>query len=126
MYGKHVHEAVIAARETESGITIHYVNERCDEGVHLLQACCPVLPDDTPENLAERIHALEHEHYPGVVEEVLRRKRSTWVMLMSMSPGTKPRTHDRPVMSPNALVIPCRSIRLHCLWDLRPSSVGRH
>lgn len=71
MYGMHVHRAVIAAGERESGITIHYVNERYDEGEHLLQARCPVLPDDTPERLAERIHGLEHEHYPKVVERVL-------------------------------------------------------
>jgi phosphoribosylglycinamide formyltransferase 1 len=68
MYGMHVHEAVIAARESESGITIHYVNERYDEGEHLFQASCPVLPDDTPESLAERIHGLEHAHYARVVE----------------------------------------------------------
>jgi phosphoribosylglycinamide formyltransferase 1 len=68
MYGMHVHRAVIAAGETESGITIHYVNERYDEGEPLFQASCPVLPDDTPESLAERIHGLEHAHYPRVVE----------------------------------------------------------
>ena len=77
MYGMHVHRAVIAARERESGITIHYVNERYDEGEHLLQALCPVLPDDTPESLAERIHALEHEHYPGVVERVVKEVASS-------------------------------------------------
>ena len=72
MYGDHVHEAVIAARETESGITIHYVNERYDEGEHIAQFRCPVLPEDTPASLAERIHGLEHAHYAGVVESVLR------------------------------------------------------
>lgn len=72
MYGIHVHRAVIAAGEKESGITIHYVNEHYDEGEHLFQARCPVLPEDTPESLAERIHGLEHEHYPQVVEEVVR------------------------------------------------------
>lgn len=71
MYGMHVHRAVIAAGETESGITIHYVNERYDEGEHLFQATCPVLADDTPEQLAIRIHALEHTHYAPVVEAVL-------------------------------------------------------
>jgi phosphoribosylglycinamide formyltransferase-1 len=71
MYGMHVHRAVIAAGEPESGITIHYVNEQYDEGEHLLQASCPVLPSDTPESLAERIHALEHAHYPRVVEDVV-------------------------------------------------------
>lgn len=72
MYGHRVHEAVIAAKEKESGITIHYVNERYDEGEHIAQFRCPVLPDDTPESLAERIHGLEHAHYPHVVEDVLR------------------------------------------------------
>lgn len=72
MYGMHVHRAVVEAGERESGITIHYVNERYDEGEHLLQVRCPVLSEDTPESLAERIHALEHEHYPGMVEVVLR------------------------------------------------------
>ena len=71
MYGHHVHEAVIAAGEKESGITIHYVNERYDEGEHIAQVRCPVLPDDTPDALAERIHALEHRHYPEVVERVV-------------------------------------------------------
>ena len=72
MYGHHVHEAVIAAKDTESGITIHYVNERYDEGEHLAQFRCPVLPYDTPDSLAERIHGLEHTHYPRVVEDALR------------------------------------------------------
>lgn len=68
MYGHHIHKAVIAAKETESGITIHYVNERFDEGEHIAQFKCPVLPGDTPETLAARIHGLEHAHFPGVVE----------------------------------------------------------
>ncbi len=72
MYGHHVHAAVIAAGETESGITIHFVNERYDEGEHLLQAKCPVMPDDTSETLAARVHALEHAHYPMVVEKVVQ------------------------------------------------------
>lgn len=77
MYGMHVHRAVIAAGERESGITIHYVNERYDEGEHLLQARCPVLADDTPERLAARIHGLEHEHYPKVVERVVKEVASS-------------------------------------------------
>jgi len=72
MYGHHVHEAVIAAGESESGITIHYVNERFDEGEHIAQFKCPVLVGDTPNTLAERIHALEHAHYPSVVERVVQ------------------------------------------------------
>lgn len=72
MYGHRVHAAVIAAGESESGITIHYVNERYDEGEHLFQAKCPVLPNDTPDTLAARVHALEHAHYPRVVEQLVR------------------------------------------------------
>lgn len=71
MYGHRVHEAVIAAGEQESGITIHLVNERYDEGRILFQAKCPVLPADTPASLAGRIHALEHAHYPRVVESLI-------------------------------------------------------
>jgi len=71
MYGHHVHEAVIAAKEKESGITIHFVNEQYDKGEHLFQATCPVLPEDTPDTLAARIHALEHAHYPEVVEKLV-------------------------------------------------------
>lgn len=73
MYGHFVHEAVVAAGETESGITIHYVNERYDEGQTIFQARCPVLPTDTPEDVARNVQALEHAHYPSVVEEVLQR-----------------------------------------------------
>jgi len=71
MYGRHVHEAVIQNREKESGISIHYVNENYDEGAIILQAKCEIKPDDTPESLAERIHHLEHRHYPEVIERLL-------------------------------------------------------
>ncbi len=71
MYGHFVHESVIANKETESGITIHYVNENFDEGNHIFQATCPVLPDDTADSLAARIHQLEHKHFPEVIESVL-------------------------------------------------------
>ena len=70
MWGHHVHEAVIAARETVSGITIHHVTEKLDAGSIIFQAQCEVLPDDTPDSLAARIHQLEHEHYPRVVEQM--------------------------------------------------------
>lgn len=73
MYGKHVHEAVIDAREKESGITIHYVDEHYDNGDIILQVKCPVLDDDTPESLARRIHALEHANYPVVIEDLIRK-----------------------------------------------------
>jgi formyltetrahydrofolate-dependent phosphoribosylglycinamide formyltransferase len=71
MYGHHVHQAVIAAGDGESGITIHYVDEEYDHGATILQARCPVLSADTAESLAQRIHQLEHEHYPKVIERLL-------------------------------------------------------
>lgn len=71
MYGMHVHEAVVAAGERESGITIHYINERYDEGAVIFQAVCPVLPSDSPEDVATKVHALEYAHYPRVIEEML-------------------------------------------------------
>lgn len=73
MYGHHVHEAVLAAGEKESGITIHYINERYDEGDIIFQATCPVLPEDTADTLAGRVHALEYAHYPHVIEETVLR-----------------------------------------------------
>lgn len=72
MYGHFVHEAVVAAGETESGITIHYVNEHYDEGQIIFQASCAVSPTDTPEDVARNVQALEHTHYPRVVADVLR------------------------------------------------------
>ena len=71
MYGMHVHRAVIDNKETESGITIHFVNEEYDAGDIIFQATCPVEKDDTPDLLAQRIHKLEHEHFPKVIEKVL-------------------------------------------------------
>ena len=71
MYGQKVHEAVIKAGDRESGISIHYVNEHYDEGDIIFQARCPVMPDDTAESLAGRIHELEYEHYPRVIEGVV-------------------------------------------------------
>lgn len=73
MYGMHVHEAVVAAAEKESGITIHYVNENYDEGAPIFQATCPVLPGDTPEQVADKVHALEYAHFPRVIAEVLEK-----------------------------------------------------
>ena len=70
MWGHHVHEAVIANREAVSGITIHHVTEKLDDGGIIFQAQCQVLPDETPESLATRIHQLEHEHYPRIIEQL--------------------------------------------------------
>jgi len=72
MYGIYVHQAVIEAGEKESGITIHYVNEHFDEGESIFQAKCIVTPEDTPETLAQKIHQLEHEHFPKIVEQLLQ------------------------------------------------------
>jgi phosphoribosylglycinamide formyltransferase-1 len=73
MYGHHVHEAVLANREKESGITIHLVDELYDHGKIIFQAKCPVLETDTAESLARRIHALEHKHYPIVIDGLLKK-----------------------------------------------------
>lgn len=72
MYGNKVHEAVVTAGETESGITIHYLNEHYDEGQIIAQYRCPVLPNDTPQDVATRVHALEYEYYPKVIEQLLQ------------------------------------------------------
>lgn len=73
MYGEHVHQAVIQAFEKESGITIHLVDEEYDHGKTLFQAKVAVDPNDTPASLAEKIHLLEHKHYPAVIEKWLLR-----------------------------------------------------
>jgi phosphoribosylglycinamide formyltransferase-1 len=71
MYGDRVHKAVMAAGEKETGISIHYVNEVYDDGEIIFQEKFDILPDDTPESIAERIHLLEHKHFPVVIEELL-------------------------------------------------------
>ncbi|HEV8286937.1 MAG TPA: phosphoribosylglycinamide formyltransferase [Chitinophagaceae bacterium] len=73
MYGNFVHKAVLAAKEKESGITIHYVDEHYDNGDIILQVKCPILDGDTPESLANRIHALEHANYPVIIDELVRK-----------------------------------------------------
>ena len=73
MYGQYVHEAILTAGEVESGITIHYVDEQYDNGDIIFQTACPILEKDTPETLAQRIHSLEHLHYPIVIDEILKR-----------------------------------------------------
>ncbi len=71
MYGHNVHEAVIKAKEKESGITVHYVNERYDSGDIIFQAKCSVTQQDDADSLAEKIHLLEKEHFPKVIEKVI-------------------------------------------------------
>jgi phosphoribosylglycinamide formyltransferase-1 len=75
MYGHHVHEAVIAGGDKESGITIHYVDELYDHGAIIFQAHVTVSPKDTPSSLAQKIHALEHQHYPIVIERILQMQK---------------------------------------------------
>lgn len=73
MYGNFVHETVIAAGEKESGITIHYVDAHYDEGDIFFQAKCSIEANDTPASLATKIHALEHAHFPVVIEQLLNK-----------------------------------------------------
>ena len=72
MYGMNVHKAVIEAGEKESGITIHLADAVYDSGKILFQAACPVSPEDTPESLAAKVHALEKEHFPAVIEKYIK------------------------------------------------------
>lgn len=72
MYGIHVHEAVVANKETETGITIHYVNENYDEGAIIFQAKCEVSSSDSAKDVGEKIHLLEMEHFPNVVDDLLK------------------------------------------------------
>jgi phosphoribosylglycinamide formyltransferase-1 len=71
MYGHNVHQAVINNKETQSGITIHYVNNHYDKGRIIFQAFCDVEKEDTVEMLEQKIHLLEKEHFPKVIESVL-------------------------------------------------------
>jgi phosphoribosylglycinamide formyltransferase-1 len=71
MYGMNVHKAVLSSKDKESGITIHRVNQNYDEGDIIFQATCPIVSGDTTETLAARIHELEHQHYPRIIEELL-------------------------------------------------------
>ena len=71
MYGNFVHEAVIAAGEKESGITIHYVDELYDHGNIITQEICTINKNDTADSLAKKIHLLEHMHYPKVIEGIV-------------------------------------------------------
>ncbi len=71
MYGSHVHKAVKENGETETGITIHYVNENYDEGAIIHQARTVVVSDDTPDTIAAKVHELEYEHFPKVIDKLL-------------------------------------------------------
>ncbi len=71
MYGMHVHEAVKAAGETETGITIHYVNEHYDKGDFVFQMRCAVLPEDTPADIARKVQQLEHQYFPEIIAKLV-------------------------------------------------------
>lgn len=71
MWGHHVHEAVKAAGDTETGITIHWVSEICDGGEIIAQYHTPLSPDDTPDDIAAKVHMLEQQYYPKVIEEII-------------------------------------------------------
>ena len=75
MYGDRVHEAVVAAGEAETGITIHYLNEHFDEGEIIVQYKCPVVAEDTAGDIAKKVHALEYEYYPKVIDSLLSEVR---------------------------------------------------
>ncbi len=71
MYGMRVHEAVVENQDSETGISIHYVNEKFDEGKLIFQAKCEVLSTDTPEDVAQKVHQLEYEYFSKVIEKVI-------------------------------------------------------
>jgi len=77
MYGENVHQAVIKNKEKFSGITIHFVNEQYDAGAIIFQQQLEIQPNDTPSSLADRIHQLEHKHYPEVIENLIQKKNIT-------------------------------------------------
>ena len=74
MYGHHVHEAVRKANETETGMTVHWVSKVCDGGEIIAQFRTPIIPDDTPDDIADKEHILEMEHFPQVIEAVLKQE----------------------------------------------------
>lgn len=73
MYGMNVHKAVVAAGEVESGLTIHYVNENYDEGAIIEQFKCPIHKNDSANDVQQRVLALEHQHYPKVIENIIKK-----------------------------------------------------
>ena len=75
MYGHHVHEAVRKANETETGMTVHWVSTVCDGGEIIAQFRTPITPDDTPDDIAGKEHILEMEHFPRVIETILKQEK---------------------------------------------------
>lgn len=76
MYGMSVHEAVIRNKDEESGISIHYVDHKYDEGKIIFQAKTPVEKHDTPDTLADKIHQLEYRHFPKIIQELIEKRAS--------------------------------------------------
>lgn len=76
MYGMNVHKAILEKKEVETGISIHLVNDKYDEGEIIFQATTPVAPTDTVEDIAEKIHELEYEHFPKVIENLIFSKEN--------------------------------------------------
>jgi phosphoribosylglycinamide formyltransferase 1 len=74
MYGMRVHQAVVDNKDTETGISIHFVNQKYDEGEVIFQGRCTVLPSDTPEDVAKKVHELEYQYFPVVIEQLLQGK----------------------------------------------------
>lgn len=72
MYGNHVHEAVLNNNEEETGITIHYVNEHYDEGAIIFQAKVKLSPEDSAADIAQKVHQLEYDHYPQIIDNLLK------------------------------------------------------
>lgn len=77
MYGMKVHESVWQNKETESGITIHYVNEKYDEGQIIFQAHCQIKPEDSPEAIAQKVHELEYMYFPEVIDKLVGEMKQT-------------------------------------------------
>jgi phosphoribosylglycinamide formyltransferase-1 len=73
MYGSNVHKSVKESGDLKTGITIHYVNENYDEGAIIFQAEVGLDPSDSPETIASKVHALEHQHFPQVIYQILRK-----------------------------------------------------
>lgn len=70
MYGMNVHKAVVENGDKESGISIHYVNEKYDDGKLIFQAKCKINDADTPQDVANKVHELEYKHFPPIIEQV--------------------------------------------------------
>ncbi|MEO6916376.1 MAG: phosphoribosylglycinamide formyltransferase [Chitinophagaceae bacterium] len=73
MYGEKIHESVLLNNDKQSGITVHYVDELYDHGQVIFQKTCDIEDTDTPDSLAEKVHQLEHRHYPRIIEELLQK-----------------------------------------------------